>query len=184
MSSLTIRTRSEIGECDTWDLTKLYQSEKDYQRDLERLKQEYPRYASFKARVGRSAQDLLEVLEFDKSIDLLGEKLGHYVSLKAAEDSANRDNLARKAEVSSLGTKIREAASFITPEIQAIPDDRFTALIAEPLLKEWRNSLERLRRYRPHTLSEGEERVLAAGASSGPGHCASFSPLSNLGMLF
>jgi oligoendopeptidase F len=184
MSSLTIPTRSEIAESDTWDLTKLYESEQDYQRDLERLKQEYPRYASFKGRVGRSAPDLLEVLEFDKSVDLLGEKLGHYVSLKAAEDSANRDNLARKAEFSSLGTKIREAASFITPEIQAIPDDRFTALIAEPLLKEWRNSLERLRRYRPHTLSEGEERVLAAGASAVRGHRETFSQLTNVDMIF
>jgi oligoendopeptidase F len=184
MSSLTIPTRSEIAESDTWDLTKLYQSEPDYQRDLERLKQEYPRYASFKGRVGRSAPDLLEVLEFDKSIDLLGEKLGHYVSLKAAEDSANRDNLARKAEFSSLGTKIREAASFITPEIQAIPDDQFTALITEPLLKEWRNSLERLRRYRPHTLLEGEEKILAAGASAVRGHRETFSQLTNVDMIF
>jgi len=184
MSSLTIPTRSEIAESDTWDLTKLYESEQDYQRDLERLKQEYPRYTSFKGRVGRSAPDLVEVLEFDKSVDLLGEKLGHYVSLKAAEDSANRDNLARKAEFSSLGTKIREAASFITPEIQAIPDDRFTALIAESLLKEWRNSLERLRRYRPHTLSEGEERVLAAGASAVRGHRETFSQLTNVDMIF
>jgi oligoendopeptidase F len=184
MSSLTIPTRSEIAESDTWDLTKLYESEQDYKRDLERLKQEYPRYASFKGRVRRSAPDLLEVLEFDKSVDLLGEKLGHYVSLKAAEDSANRDNLARKAEFSSLGTKIREAASFITPEIQAIPDDQFTALITEPLLKEWRNSLERLRRYRPHTLSEGEEKVLAAGASAVRGHRETFSQLTNVDMIF
>jgi oligoendopeptidase F len=184
MFSLTIPTRSEIAESDTWDLTKLYQSEEDYQRDLEKLKQEYPRYASFKGRVGRSVQNLLEVLEFDKSIDLLGEKLGHYVSLKAAEDSANRDNLARKAEFSSLGTKIREAASFITPEIQAIPDDRFTTLIADPLLKEWRNSLERLRRYRPHTLSEGEEKILAAGASAVRGHRETFSQLTNVDMIF
>jgi oligoendopeptidase F len=184
MSSLTIPTRSEIAESDTWDLTKLYQSEPDYQRDLERLKQEYPRYTSFKGRVGRSAPDLLEVLEFDKSIDLLGEKLGHYVSLKASEDSANRDNLARKAEFSSLGTKIREAASFITPEIQAISDDRFTALVADPLLKEWRNSLERLRRYRPHTLLEGEEKILAAGASAVRGHRETFSQLTNVDMIF
>ena len=184
MSSLTIPTRSEIAESDTWDLTKLYQTEKDYQRDLERLRQEYPRYASFKGKVGGSAQDLLGVLEFDKSIDLLAEKLGHYVSLKASEDSSDRDNLARKAEFSNLGTKIREVASFITPEIQAIPDDRFAALIADPLLKEWRNSLERLRRYRPHTLTEGEEKILASGASAVRGHRETFSQLTNVDMIF
>jgi oligoendopeptidase F len=184
MSSITIPTRNEIAESDTWDLTKLYQSEEDYERDLERLKKEYPEYASFKGKAGQSAQDLLDVLEFDKSIDLLGEKLGHYVSLKASEDSSDSGNLARKAEFSNLGTKIREAASFITPEIQAISDERFTALIADPVLREWRNSLGRLRRYRPHTLTEGEERILAAGASAVRGHRETFSQLTNVDMIF
>jgi oligoendopeptidase F len=184
MSSITIPTRNEIAESDTWDLTKLYQSEEDYGRDLERLKKEYPGYASFKGKASQSARDLLDVLEFDKSIDLLGEKLGHYVSLKASEDSSDSRNLARKAEFSNLGTKIREAASFITPEIQAISDERFTALIADPVLREWRNSLERLRRYRPHTLTEGEERILAAGASAVRGHRETFSQLTNVDMIF
>ena len=99
MSSITIPARNEIAESDTWDLTKLYQSEEDYGRDLERLKKEYRQYASFKGKASQSAQDLLDVLEFDKSIDLLGEKLGHYVSLKASEDSSDNGNLARKAEL-------------------------------------------------------------------------------------
>jgi oligoendopeptidase F len=184
MSSITIPARNEIAESDTWDLTKLYQSEEDYGRDLERLKKEYRQYASFKGKASQSAQDLLDVLEFDKSIDLLGEKLGHYVSLKASEDSSDNGNLARKAELSNLGTKIREAASFVTPEIQAISDERFTALIADPVLREWRNSLERLRRYRPHTLTEGEERILAAGASAVRGHRETFSQLTNVDMIF
>jgi oligoendopeptidase F len=184
MSSQTIPTRSEIAEADTWDLKKLYPSEQDYQRDLERLKKEYPQYVSFKGKVGQSAQDLLDVLEFDKSVDLLAEWLGHYVSLKASEDSSDRENLARKAEFSNLGTKIREAASFITPEIQAVSDEHFATLVADLLLKDWRNSLERLRRYRPHTLSEGEEKILAAGASAIRGHRETFSQLTNVDMIF
>jgi oligoendopeptidase F len=184
MSSQTIPTRSEIAAADTWDLTKLYQTEEEYQRGFERLKKEYPQYASFKGKVGQSAQDLLDVLEFDKSVDLLAERLGHYVSLKASEDSSDRENLARKAEFSNLGTKIREAASFITPEIQAIPDERFATLTADPLLKDWRNSLERLRRFRPHTLLEGEEKILAAGASAIRGHRETFSQLTNVDMIF
>jgi oligoendopeptidase F len=184
MSSQTIPTRSEIAEADTWDLTKLCQTEQDYQRDLETLKKDYPQYASYKGKVGQSAQDLLGVLEFDKSIDLLAERLGHYVSLKASEDSSDRENLARKAAFSNLGTKIRELASFITPEIQAIPDERFEILSGDPLLKDWRNSLERLRRYRPHTLLEGEEKILAAGASAVRGHRETFSQLTNVDMIF
>ena len=184
MSSQTIPTRSEIAEADTWDLKKLYPFEQDYQRDVEKLKKEYPQYASFKGKVGQSAQDLLDVLEFDKSVDLLAERLGHYVSLKASEDSSDGQNLARKAEFSNLGTKIKEASSFVTPEIQAISDEHFATLVADPLLKDWRNSLERLRRYRLHTLTEGEEKILAAGASAIRGHRETFSQLTNVDMIF
>ena len=184
MFSQSIPTRSEIAKADTWDLTKLYQSEDAYRRDFETLKREYPRYQSFKGTVGRSANDLLAALEFDKSIDLLAERLGHFTSLKGAEDSSNSDNLARKAEFSNLVTKIREAASYLSPEVQAIPDDQFDALIQEPLLADWKNSLRRLRRYRPHTLLEGEEKILAAGASAVRGHHETFSQLTNVDMSF
>jgi oligoendopeptidase F len=184
MASTSIPSRDELAESDTWDLTKLYQSEEDYQRDLEKLKQEYPRYQSFKGTLGQSAGPLTTFLEFDRSIDILAERLGHYASLKNAEDSSNSQNLARKAEFANLTTKVREATSFVTPEIQAIPDDRFDSFLQDSALTEWRNSLRRLRRFRPHTLSENEEKILAAGAPAIHGHRETFSQLTNVDMSF
>src|ERR1700751_6139911 len=155
MSSQTIPTRSEIAEADTWDLKKLYQTEQDYQQDLEKLKKEYPQYASYKGKVGQSAQDLLDVLEFDKAVDVLAERLGHYVSLTASEDCSDRENLARKAEFSNLGTYIREGASFITPESQAISEECSAELTTDPMFTEWSKALELSRREISSTRPEG-----------------------------
>ncbi|MBI3119365.1 MAG: oligoendopeptidase F, partial [Candidatus Hydrogenedentes bacterium] len=51
--------------------------------------------------------------------------------------------------------------SYIAPEIQAIPKQKMTAFLKHPALAPYRFNLEKLLRYRPHILSEKEERVLA-----------------------
>ncbi len=184
MTSATIPLRSEIAEPDTWDLRALFASEKDYRQNLEHYRAEYPRLSEFKGRLGRSAQDLLACLELEKSLDSLAERLGHYASLRAAEDSSNDENLARQAELTNLFTRARESSSFVVPAIQQIPDDRFEDYRHDPILSEWRIPLAKIRRYRAHTLSEGEERLLAASSSVVRGHGETFSQLTNVDMQF
>jgi oligoendopeptidase F len=180
----TIPTRAEISASDTWDLERLFPNEEAYRAAFEELKASYPKMAEFKGRLGKSAKDLLECLEQEKSLDLLAEKLGHYASLKNCEDSSNNENLARRAELTNLFTKVREATSYINPEIQQIPDDLFQQFVDDPLLAEWRISLLKLRRYKPHTLSEAEERLLTLGAPVIRGHSDTFNQLTNVDMKF
>ena len=66
-------------------------------------------------------------------------------------------------QLQNLLTKIGEAAAFVVPEIQAIDDERFAKFLADPALKDWRITLHKIRRMRPHVLSEPEERLLALG---------------------
>jgi len=179
-----IPLRSEIPAADTWDLALLYPTPADWEADFARLQEQFPRYAEFKGRVGRSAKDLRECLEFDKELDQRVERLGHYASLRVSEDSADAENLRRSAEFENLLTKIAEAASFITPEIQAIDDATFAAHLDDPQLAEWRIRLRKIRRMRPHTLSEPEERIMALGASAIYGHHETFSQLTNVDMKF
>jgi oligoendopeptidase F len=179
-----IPARADISLEDTWDLSRLFTDEAEYRQTLEKLKAIYPQLVEKKGTLGRSAQDLRSVLELEKEIDLLSERLGHYVSLKNAEDSSNTANLARKAELSNLFTRIREATAFITPEIQQIPDETFAAFLQDPALDEWRAALQKIRRFRPHTLSEAEERILASGSTAIRGHADTFSQLTNVDMKF
>ncbi|HEY0790834.1 MAG TPA: oligoendopeptidase F [Chthoniobacterales bacterium] len=179
-----IPTRAEIPAADTWDLSRLFSDETEYRTALDELKTLYPKLAARQGTLHRSAEDLFDVLELEKAVDLLSERIGHYVSLRNAEDSSNAENLARKAELANLYTRISEATAFMTPEIQQIPDDVFSQFLADPLLDEWRTMLTHVRRFRPHTLLEGEERILAAGASAIRGHRDTFSQLTNVDMKF
>ena len=179
-----IPARSEIPVSDTWDLTLLFPTEEDYRNAFARMKQLYPEITRYKTRLAESAETLFNCLEFEKSLDQIAERLGHYASLRNAEDSSNNDNLSRRAELTNLLTKVSEAASYINPEIQQIPDETFQRFLDDPILGDWKISLVKLRRYKPHTLSEREERLLTLGAPVIRGHSDTFSQLTNVDMKF
>jgi oligoendopeptidase F len=179
-----IPARSEIPETDTWDLSQIFQSEENYLSSSSELRDSYPKMIEFKGRLGKSPEILLECLELDSRLDQIAERLAHYSSLKNAEDSSNDVNLSRRAELTNLLTRVREVSSFVNPEIQAIPDDQFERFLDDPKLSNWKISLSRLRRYKPHTLSESEERLLTLGGPVIRGHSDTFSQLTNVDMKF
>ena len=117
-----IPTRSEIPESDTWDLSHLFQTEEAYREDFAQLRAMFPRIADYRTGLGDSAGNLFACLEFEKRLNQIAERLGHYASLKNAEDSSNNESLSRQAELTNLLTKVREVSSFIGPEIQQMPD--------------------------------------------------------------
>jgi oligoendopeptidase F len=148
------------------------------------LQEQFPRYAEYKGKIGRSSTELRDCLEFDKELSLRVERLHHYASLRMSEDSSNAENLKRESELQNLLTKVAEASSWLSPEIQAIDDAAFDAFLGEPILADWQIALRKMRRLRPHTLSEPEERLLALGASALYGHHETFSQLTNVDMKF
>jgi oligoendopeptidase F len=184
ISTSAIPNRSEIPESDSWDLTKLYPNEEAYVAEFQGLRALYPQIAQFKARLGESAETLFNCLEFEKGLDQTAERLAHYSSLRNAEDSSNNANLSRRAELTNLLTSVRELTSFINPEIQQIPDRIFEDFLSNPILVDWRITLSKLRRYKPHTLSEPEERLLSLSAPVIRGHSDTFSQLTNVDMKF
>jgi oligoendopeptidase F len=179
-----IPIRSEIPEADTWDLTFIFKTEEEYWKSFSDLKNSYSKITEFKGHLGDSPETLLKCLECEKWLEQLAERLEHYSSLKNSEDSSNNKNLSRRAELTNLLTKVDEAASYINPEIHTIADDKFQSFLDDPVLTNWRISLRKLRRFKPHTLSEPEERLLTLGAPVIRGHSETFSQLTNVDMKF
>src|SRR5438128_9954968 len=184
MNEAKIPTRAEILESDKWDLTQLFADVSKWQEDFSWLQRTYPKLQDWKGRVGESAKALVGVLEFEKSLELKIERVYHYASLQLAEDSANNEYLARIGQVQNLLTKIGEAAAFVVPEIQAIDDETFAKFIVDPVLAEWRIKLHKIRRLKPHVLSEPEERRLALGSVALSGYDDTFSQLTDVDMQF
>ncbi|MBV9007820.1 MAG: oligoendopeptidase F [Verrucomicrobia bacterium] len=177
-------TRAEIPDSDKWDLTHLFAGADKWQEDVAWITRTYPQITRWKGRVGESAQTLAQLLEFERELDQKIERVYHYASLQLAEDSANNEYLTRIGQLQNLLTQIGEATAFLVPEIQAIDDARWSELLRDPALEEWRVSLHKVRRMRPHVLSENEERLLALGAAALSGYDDAFSQLTNVDMKF
>ena len=182
--STAVPVRSEIPESDKWDLRYLFTDVSKWQEDFVWLQRGYPKLQEWKGRVGESVQTLATVLEFEKSLEQKMERAHHYASLQLAEESTNNQYLARIGQLQNLLTKISEAAAFVVPEILSIDDQRFAQFIADPALKDWRIKLHKIRRMKPHVLSEPEERILALGSVALSGYDDTFSQLTDVDMKF
>ena len=184
MSSAHTPLRTEIPESDKWDLTPLYTNDAGWEEDFAKLQKSYEEVAGFRGRLGESAAGLAKCLEFEKGIDLLVDQLNQYAALSVSGDSSNAEALSREARLDSLLVRVGEAFSFMSPEIQEIPDEKFESFLADAALADWTIPLRKLRRRKKHTLSAAEERLLALGSSAVRGHSETFSQLTNVDMLF
>jgi oligoendopeptidase F len=159
MEEEKIPTRADIPDSDKWDLTHLFSDVSKWNEDVEWITRTYPRITKWNGRIGESPHMLAELLEFEKQLNLKIERVYHFASLQLAEDSANNDYLARIGQLQNLMTKLTEASAFVVPEIQAIDDASWKKFISDPALKDWKVSLHKIRRMRPHVLSEREVRA-------------------------
>src|SRR5947208_5327012 len=181
---MNVPTRAEIPESDKWDLAHLFAAVGKWQEDFVWVQKTYPQIKNWQGKLGASAKNLAECLEFEKALDLKLERVYHFASLQLAEDSANTEYLARVGQIQNLFTRIGEAFAFVVPEIQVIDDQTFAKLIVDSALADWRIKLHKIRRLKQHVLSEPEERILALGAAALNGYDDTFSQLTDVDMKF
>lgn len=153
--------RNEVPASDCWNLSSLYTSDENWERDLTKFKEIIPGYEQFRGRLGESAERLAECLQFDIQVDLLSERLGTYVFLKTTEDQANDFYQEMLGRFQNLAVKASQLASYIRPEILSIAEDQMQSMLASDALAPFRLMLERITRFKPHTLSDKEESLLA-----------------------
>ena len=157
----TLPKRSDVNPADCWNLASLYPNDKAWNADFDKWSKQISGFARFRGKLGKSAKMLADCLNFDRDIDRLGERLGTYAFLKTSEDQANSDYQRMKGRFQHIATKAAEAASYIRPEIMAIPAKVIAKFLKSKELVEWKLALEQILRYRPHTLGQKEEQLLA-----------------------
>jgi oligoendopeptidase F len=92
--------------------------------------------------------------------ELIG-KAGSYVSLRFATDTADPARGAQLQLVQERATEIETRLLFFELEWAALDDDRAEQLLGDPALAFCAHYLRGVRRYRPHLLTEPEERIVA-----------------------
>jgi oligoendopeptidase F len=158
---ISLPKRSEVPAGDTWDLSDLFIDDAGWEKGFKEFESQIPGYAPFRGQLATSATKLAECLKFDSHVERLAEKLGNYAFLRTAEDQTNSDYQRMVGRFQNMATRAGEAASFLRPEILAIPDEVMSSFLKDPALAPYKLLLDRLLRYKPYTLSAREEQIIA-----------------------
>jgi oligoendopeptidase F len=180
----TIPKRQDVAPGDKWDLSKLYTGEEAWEADLAAYEAQIPRIAAFKGTLGESAEKLKACLDFMRNLGILDEKLGTYGHLRLNEDEGDSEGQGRFARYMAAATRAAAASSWKAPEIQSIPEEAMNRFLADETLAEYRIMLEKILRFKPHVLSESEEKLLAMQAEANQTAYKTFSALTNVDMTF
>jgi oligoendopeptidase F len=183
MSSQTDRipTRAEVAVQDTWDLSRLFASDAEWEAAFRQWEASIEGYAVFR---GKMAERLLDALQFDLLFERQGDRLGTYAFLKSSEDVANSTYQGLKAQYLGVAAKAAEAGSYFRPEILALPDNVLQQHLASPEFAAHKLTLQRLIRFKPHTLNEAEERILAMQIETAQTARNVFSQLNDADLKF
>lgn len=158
----------------TWDLGELYAGpddptlDRDLTTALERARAFATRYRGTINVPGGPAPDWVgnAVAELESILEQ-ADKPGLYAGLLHAADARPAAHGALVARTQERGSEIRNELLFFDLEWIALDDALARAVIDAPACARYRHLLVRMRRYRPHTLSEAEEKLLEETANTG-----------------
>jgi oligoendopeptidase F len=155
-----------------WDLTDLFQSPTDPAIETtlaEALKRAKGFEARYKGKVvslsPKEFAAMMRELEEDEELGAKPDVYAYLLHSQNTEDPAAGRLLARVREA---GAERGSHAVFFTLELAQISDEQAARLYAEPDSARYKHMVEEARKFRPHQLSEPEERVLT-----------DFSPVGN-----
>ena len=158
-----------------WDLTDLYAGPGDPQlladlQDAVGAAQAFAgRYRGRMHTAGMlSAATLVEAVTAMETILEQVAKACAYADLLHAGDVTPPAHGALVALTLEKASAVRRELLFFELEWLQVDEQTAQRITADPLCRKYRHFLQSLRRYRPHVLSEPEERILEEKANTGP----------------
>ena len=154
--------RSEIENKYKWNTDLIYSSMDAFNADFEKAGQMLKDLAGKENVMCQSAKDLYDTLELMTKTEMLILRLYHYAHLNSDVDTADNGFLALSGKCENLFNEMGAASYFVAPKMIALEDDTLNAWYAEfPKLEEYRRNIDAERRYKPYTLDDNGEKLLA-----------------------
>ena len=177
-----IPTRDQVKENDKWDLSSLYPCDEAWESDLELLKKKQEEAGKFKGTLGNSPARLLEAIKWLSSAYMLAEQVYVYASLKYSAESNDPENQRKFGLATQAYTDLAAATSYFDPEVLKVKN--IPKWIDDKDFDDCRVFLNKIVRRKEHTLSPGEEQILAKQAEIQETPSKTFEILTNVDMDF
>jgi oligoendopeptidase F len=180
----TIPARAEVAVSDRWNLERLFGSDAAWEAALKELEHLQPSIDAFRQGFPGTPDRFLELLGFQAAYLLLEERLEYYAHLRMSEDEGESVSRGRHARFVGIATRGQAAWAWLAPAIQGLPEAFVDGCLADSRFADYSIHLRKLLRYKPHILSEAEERLLALQSEANRVAQETFAVLTNVDMEF
>ena len=155
-------SRSRIPGEFRWDIVSLYKSGKEWQKDCSKLDELLNRLSEFKHSFTEESGFFLEVLQLKDEILQLVQKIYTYAHMCKDEDNSNNLYQSFFYQASSLSVKAERSLSFIEPAILSLDYNKLKKWLQDKKnFQVYEHYLEKTCRKKEHTLTAGEEKIVA-----------------------
>ncbi|AZK48023.1 oligoendopeptidase F [Paenibacillus lentus] len=179
----TIPKRSEVLPENSWQLEDLFPSQNDWDKAYEELKKLKNKAADYEGKLN-TPDNIKAIFALEDDLSLQIERLYVYAHLNHDQDTTNPTYQALVQKARKLSVEVSEALSFITPEILSLPEQELDNYINDPMLADYKFTLQEIKREKAHVLSKTEEALLAQVGNLSQAPQQIFGMINNADMKF
>ena len=155
--------RSQINKEDTWDLTKIFKNNAEYDKVYQEVLAKIDEIKAMKSHILDDENTLYKYLKTNDELSIFLGKIYKYSYLYHYQDATATEGKKYKEKAESLLTKVTQELAFTKNELLSADYEIIKELIKKNAkLEEYAFGLECLYRYKKCTLSEKEEQIIAS----------------------
>ena len=154
--------RNNVEEKYKWNLKLIYKDEEQFNKDYNTVKNKINEFEKNEKIMNDNAETFYNTINEYFNISRMLEKLMSYTNLLFDEDTSNNKNQALKGKVEKLYNTYIEKSYFISSNILKKEYTEIEKYYKEiPDLKKYEIIIKNEYRYKEHTLSDSEEKLLS-----------------------
>lgn len=169
--------REQIEEKYKWDLSRVFTSDEEWEREYESLKNAYD-FTKYQGKLAEK-ETLLQLFSEENEFERRVEKLYLYAHTLHDQDVRVTKYLSYTSRIQALYTELASQLSFVNPELLKLSEKKLKALAKDPDFRDYDYSLSRLIEEKAHTLNAEAEKVLALSSEPLGSFYDIFSMLDN-----
>ena len=158
-----MKERKDIDIKYTWDLEKIYSDIEEFNKDYDLVKNKIKELFEYEKIMTDNSNNFYNTIKLSFEIERIIDKLSVYTSLSFDLDTSNNEKQEFCEKVSNLRSEYSKNSYFIVPSILKLNRKDINKYMEEvPELKKYEVSINEIYRYKDHTLSDNEERLLSS----------------------
>lgn len=158
-----MKERKDIDKQYTWDLEVIYSSTEEFEKDYNKVKELTSQLSKYENDMMDSSANFYNTICLSYEIERILDKLYSYTSLSFDLDTSNNECQEMSEKVSNLHSDYVKASYFIVPSVLKCDKELIHKYYAEePKLREYEVAINDIYRYKDHTLSDKEEKILSS----------------------